>query len=81
MKVYQAKDPDSVSLDKVEEDGFELRKNGEFIKYSVDFSGTQMQTVGHFKVKGNTVYVYFDDPYLDSVFNIVSLDEETLKIR
>ena len=60
--------------------GFEIKKNGEFVIYTKSASGISIKNVGHFEIKGNTVYVYFKDHYSDFMFTIVSVDKESLNI-
>ena len=78
IKVYQKTNKIEVS---VGDEGFEIKSNGEFIKYGKSFSGTPMKITGRFQLNENTLYAYFNDPYLDSMFTILSVDENTLKVR
>jgi hypothetical protein len=78
IKVYQK--IDSSKKGDVEE-GFEIKPNGEFVKYGKSFSGRPMKITGRVQMDGNTVYAYFNDPYLDSMFTVLSVDENTLKVR
>lgn len=61
-------------------DAFEIKKNGEFIRYTVTDSGTPVENVGRYEIKGDTVYVYFPDHYSDLMFTLKSVDKDSLKI-
>jgi Lipocalin-like domain len=83
IRVYRAKKAASDNTQQIEnEDSFEIKDNGEFIKYMMSPDGMSKQLVGRYEIEGNTLYARFKNHYLDSMFTIEALDENNvLKIR
>lgn len=63
--------------------GFEIKENGEFIRYDIAPDDRIKRVQGHFKVEGrNRFHIFFEDPKFKSyTMNIVSLSENVLKLR
>ena len=68
-------------LEKNPKNGFELRPNGEFIYNKVSSGGRVTTNKGRFELKDNFIYVYFDDPYQDIIFRIISCGDKALTVR
>jgi hypothetical protein len=83
IKVYTPKKATSTDGQKIEnEDSFEIKENGEFIKYMKSTDGTQRPYVGRYDIQGDTLHVFFKNHYLDTMFTILALDDNNvLKIR
>ncbi|HKG30934.1 MAG TPA: lipocalin family protein [Nitrososphaeraceae archaeon] len=83
IRIYGPKNTASGNAQQVEnEDSFEIKENGEFIKYMMSPDGTPRRYIGRYEIKGDTLYSYFKNHYLDSMFTIVALDDNNvLKIR
>lgn len=82
IKVYRAKKVALGNTHKIEyEDSFEIKENGEFVKYMRSSDGNPRPYVGRYEIQGDTLHSYFKNHYLDSMFTIVSLDNNVLKIR
>lgn len=64
-------------------DGFELKENGEFIRYGVGATDKQVAVVGTWIPESeNKIQVSFDNQNSQSfIIDSVSLDENVLKIR
>lgn len=80
-RVYTPKKAALGDTQQTEKEGFEIKENGEFIKYEISPAGTPMRYIGHYEISGNTLSSYFKNHYLDSMFTIVALDDNVLKIR
>jgi hypothetical protein len=80
VMTYKAKDalPDNTNKDVQE--GFELKPNGEFIRYEMSPSQSPMRYTGKYKIERNTLYTRFKNQYLDSLFRIEEVDDSVLKI-
>lgn len=63
-------------------DGFELKENGEFIRYGVGATDKQEAVVGRWIPEGeNKIQVFFDNQNNQSfIIDLVSSDENVLKI-
>lgn len=61
--------------------GFELKENGEFIKYTNSPEGILKSHSGHYQVYNKSIIVNFDDPYQDFILKIEYLDDNVLKVR
>src|SRR5215213_1481860 len=84
IRVYRPKKTALENGDQVDyEDSFEIKENGEFIKYGIFADGTQRAYNGRYEIHGNIIYTYFKNSYLDSMLEIVALDDNNkiLKIR
>jgi hypothetical protein len=84
IRVYRPKTAVSDKAPQIEnEDSFEIKQNGEFIKYIVSSDGRQKSYVGRYEIDGNTLRSYFKNHYLDSICVIEALDDanNVLKIR
>ncbi len=64
----------------VEKDGFEIKPDGEFIRYELSPNRSLVRYVGRYEIEGNTVYTRFKNHYLDSLFRIEELNDDVLKI-
>ncbi|MGB5090948.1 MAG: hypothetical protein WBN72_08405 [Nitrososphaeraceae archaeon] len=62
-------------------DSFEIKENGEFIKYETSGSGIPVRYFGRYEIKGNELYTQFKNHYLDSILIIEELEDKVLKIR
>ena len=64
-------------------EGFELKENGEFIRYRIGPTDRPQKMVGTWKVeKGNYLRVTFEGQRRESyIMQFVSLDEQVLKVR
>jgi predicted lipase len=78
VRTYQASK--APHRQETEDDSFEIKENGEFVRYSKTESGVLIKNVGRFEIKENTIYVYFKDHYSDLMFSIVSVDNNALKV-
>lgn len=82
IRVYTPKKTAIDNTQQIEkEDSFEIKENGEFIKYMISPAGKTMRFIGRYEIEGNTLHSYFENHYLDSMFNIVALDDKVLKIK
>ncbi len=84
IRVYRPKNAALANGQQIEdEDSFEIKENGEFIKYGISPDGTQMRYDGRYEIQGNAICAYFKNSYLDSMFEIVAFDDNNnlLKIR
>jgi hypothetical protein len=59
---------------------FVLAENGKFIDHSVS-NGHLNTGTGHYKFEGNSLYMYFENSYYDSKFDIIYYDDNTLKLK
>jgi Lipocalin-like domain len=59
---------------------FELTEDGKFIDHSV-LNGHLNTRTGHYKFEGNSLYIYFENSYYDSKFDIIEYDDNTLKLK
>jgi hypothetical protein len=59
----------------------ELKPNGEFIQYNRYSKESAGMDKGRFVIKDHFIYVNFDNPYQDFIFNIIYYDDEILKVR
>lgn len=80
-KVYKTRADIAKGEVNVSRDGFEFKENGELIKYRVTDKDKLMSHNGHYEIKGDKLYTRFENHYLDTVFRIVSMDSNTLKIK
>src|SRR5688500_9375993 len=83
VKVYRVK---KVALDNTHQienkDSFEIKENGEFVTYMMRADGNPRPYVGRYEIQGDILHSYFENHYLDSMFTIISLDDNNvLKIR
>ena len=62
-------------------DSFELKPDGEFLKYKLSSEGRLSVSKGRFDIKDHFIYVNFDNPYQDFIFNIIYYDDDLLKVR
>jgi hypothetical protein len=82
IRVYTTKKAAVDNTQQIEnEDSFEIKENGEFIKYVISPAGRPMRFIGHYEIEGNTLHSRFKNHYLDSMFNIVALNDKVLKIK
>jgi Lipocalin-like domain len=82
IRVYRPKKDVLLDAQQTEnEDSFEIKENGEFVKYMASPDGTLRSHIGRYQIEGNTLHSYFKNHYLDSMFVIESLDNDVLKIR
>jgi hypothetical protein len=79
VMIYGPKDTMSRATE-VEKDGFEIKPNGEFIKYELAPNELPVRHMGRYEIQGNTVYTRFKNHYLDSLFKIEELNDNVLKI-
>jgi hypothetical protein len=63
--------------------GFEIKENGEFIKYGIAPEDGSKIDIGHVKLEEpNRIKINFEDPKIQSsTLNIVSCDESILKVK
>jgi hypothetical protein len=82
IRVYTPKKAALNNTQQIEnEDSFEIKEDGEFIKYVMSPAGKTMRFIGRYEIEGNTLYSHFKNHYLDSMFNIVALNDKILKIK
>jgi Lipocalin-like domain len=82
IRVYSAKKIALGNTHQIEnEDSFEIKENGEFVKYMTSPEGNPSPYVGRYEIQGDTLHSYFKNHYLDSMFTIVSLHNNVLRIR
>ena len=82
IRVYTPKKAALDNTQQIEnEDSFEIKENGEFIKYVISPAGRSMRYIGRYEIEVNTLYSNFKKHYLDSMFNIVALNDKILKIK
>jgi lipocalin-like protein len=65
----------------IKKDGFEIKENGEFIQFHTLSNGSDKEFRGHYLVEGNTLYSRFQNSYFDSMFTILELNDNVLKLR
>jgi hypothetical protein len=75
--IYTPKEALSDNAHEIEQDGFELKPDGEFVKYE---SGS-VHSRGKYEIKGDTLYTRFENQYLDSAYRVMELDDNVLKMR
>ena len=83
-RVYRPKTAVSGKAQQMQnEDSFEIKENGEFVKYIVSPDGKSRSYVGRYEIDGNILRSYFKNHYLDSMCEIEELDGDNnvLKIR
>ena len=80
VKIYSPKKALADTRQETEQDGFELKPNGELVKYELSPAGSPVRSVGKYKIDGNTLYTYFENHYQDSPYKIVELGDNVLKI-
>jgi hypothetical protein len=80
VRVYTPKKAISDTIHEAKEDSFEIKPDGKFIKYEISSSGSPVAYTGRYEIEGDTLYTYFDNHYLDSMFRIVELGDNILKI-
>jgi hypothetical protein len=80
VMIYKPKDALSGNTNEVEREGFEIKPDGEFIKYELSPDRSPVRYVGKYKIQGNTLYTRFKNQYLDSLFRIVEVGDNILKI-
>ena len=66
---------------KPKNNSFELMPDGQFVQYKASSTGKMDISKGRYTIKGNYIYVNFDDPYKDFIFSIISNDDKSLKVR
>lgn len=81
LKIYTPKKALSDATKEMEQDGFELKPDGKLVKYELSPSGSPVRYNGNYKIEGNTLYSYFKNHYQDSLYKIVELGDDVLKIR
>lgn len=83
IRVYRPKKAISTDTQKIENrESFEIKENGEFIRYITSPDGTERRYVGRYQFEGDTIHVFFENHYLDTMFTVVALDEgNVLKIK
>jgi hypothetical protein len=81
MMIYKPKDALSDNKSEVEQEGFEIKPNGEFIRYELSPSQSLVRYKGNYKIEGNTLYTRFKNQYLDSLFRIEEVGDNVLKIK
>ena len=79
--IYTPKEASSDNAHEIEQDGFELKPDGEFVKYESSHAGSPVYYSGKYEIKGDTLYTRFKNQYLDSAYRLVELDDNVLKIR
>lgn len=64
-------------------DGFDIKRNGEFIRYDIGPADELVEVPGRWKAKGsNTIVVHFDNPDVEpDTLDIVSREDDVLRIR
>ena len=80
IKIYEPKDERSGTKQEIEKDGLELKSDGELVRYKLSSNGSPVRFTGEYKIDGDTIYTYFKNHYLDSLYKIVELDDNMLKI-
>ncbi len=80
IKIYAHKNEKSDAKQEIERNGLELKPNGELVRYELSPKGSLVQYTGKYKIDGNTMYTYFKNHYLDSLYKIVELNDKVLKI-
>jgi hypothetical protein len=81
IRIYTSKKVPDDTRQIENDDGFEIKENGEFIKYEMSPTGEPTRYIGRYEIKGNELYTHFKNHYLDSMFTIVALEDNVLKIR
>lgn len=82
IRLYKPKKAALGNTQQIEnEDSFEIKENGKFIKYMMSPEGTPRRYTGRYEIEGNILHSYFKNHYLDSMFTIVELDNDVLKIK
>jgi lipopolysaccharide export LptBFGC system permease protein LptF len=80
-KVYKIRSNIAKGEVNVNRDGFEFKENGELIKYRVTDKEKPTSHNGRYEIIGDKLYTRFENHYLDTVFRIVSIENNTLKIK
>jgi hypothetical protein len=80
VMIYKPKDALSDNTIEVEQEGFEIKPDGEFIRYEMPARQSLVRYIGKYKIDGNTLYTRFKNQYLDSLFRIEELSDDVLKI-
>jgi hypothetical protein len=79
--IYTPKEALSDDTHEIEQAGFELKPDGEFVKYELSHTGSPVRYSGKYEIKGNTLYTRFKNQYLDSVYRLDEVGDNVLKIR
>lgn len=62
-------------------DGFEIKRTGEFIRYSIAPTDGLRPIQGKTIIEGNKIKIYFNDNRFEpNVLNVISCDKHLLKI-
>jgi hypothetical protein len=63
-------------------EGFEIRKNGEFIKHGIAASDEPIKTLGSWsQISDNKIVLSYADPGLNDTIEIASTEKDLLKIK
>jgi hypothetical protein len=64
-------------------EGFEIKKSGEFVQYSIGRDDRSKKTIGHFNVQDfNRLYIHFDEQQLQPfTLKILMCDDDVLRIE
>jgi hypothetical protein len=79
VMIYTPKKALSDTTEENERDSFDIKPDGEFIKYESS-EGSPVSYIGKYKIDGNILYTYFKNHYLDTLYKIVELGDNVLKI-
>jgi hypothetical protein len=80
VMTFKPKDALSDDTRKVEQEGFEIKPDGGFIRYEMSPNQSLVRYTGKYKIDGNTLYTRFKNQYLDSLFRIEEIGDDILKI-
>ena len=79
VRVYKPKRA-SLGKNETREEGLEIQPDGKIIQYELSPTGRQIRYAGTYEVEGNALYTHFKNHYLDSIFTILELSDDTLRI-
>ncbi len=81
IKVYTDNESEIKKNLNTERDGFEIKENGEFIRFKIYHDGNTKEFKGQYIIEGNTLYSRFKNSYMDSMFIIVELNDHILRLQ
>jgi hypothetical protein len=67
--------------DNAEENGFEFKEDGSLIRYRFTNKEKILSQNGTYEIIGDKLYTHFENHYLDTVYKIISIENNMLKIK
>jgi hypothetical protein len=67
--------------DNTERSGLEFKEDGSLISYRLTNKEKILSQNGTYKIIGDKLYTHFENHYLDTVYKIISIEDNMLKIK